>query len=76
MTISQQAQQLQQPPTEIPETITSGNGKLVFYFIKTHNGVTIEEMSNQLNFKKLSLYSILQTLQSDDHVTKTDQEYF
>lgn len=62
-------------PTQLPRDIRSSEGKLVYLYLATKGGATLEELENALAMKKLALYSILETLQDRGLVDKEADEY-
>lgn len=62
--ISQETRQFEGVPTEL----VSDGSKLVYLFLDVRGESNVLEMSESLGMKKLSLYSILDTLSSKDLV--------
>lgn len=59
----------------IPQELTSSEAKLVYFYLATRGSATIDELQSSLGMKKLSLYSILQTLDERDFVCLQSGEY-
>jgi len=59
----------------IPTSLQSPRAKLVYLFLSTNGTSTINELQDGLNMKKISLYSILKTLQKQDIVLKDGDSY-
>jgi DNA-binding IclR family transcriptional regulator len=52
----------------LPDTIISSGTKLVYLYLHVEENATIDELHAALGMKKLTLYSLLQTLTATDHV--------
>lgn len=76
MPATQQTQQSKHHSTELPTDITSPRGKLLYLFIKTHNGITVDKMRDHLNEKTINLYGTLKSLEENNHITRTDGVYY
>jgi DNA-binding IclR family transcriptional regulator len=63
--------QIQQYEHQLPDTIDTSGSKLVYLYLKIENEATINELHAALGMKKITLYSLLQTLKATDLV---DQE--
>lgn len=61
--------------TEIPTEIDSTGSKLVYLYLQTAGGATIEELQASLNMKQLALFPVLNTLASEDLVTREGESY-
>lgn len=59
----------------IPEELNSASSKLVYLYIRLNEMPTLTEMSEELHMKKLTLYSVLETLQDNGLVDKTGDRY-
>lgn len=59
----------------IPTSLQSPRAKLVYLFLSTNGTSTINELQDGLHMKKISLYSILKTLQKQDIVLKDGDSY-
>jgi len=59
----------------IPTSLQSPRAKLVYLFLSTNGTATINELQDGLNMKKISLYSILKTLQKKDIISKDGDRY-
>ena len=64
-------QQIQQYEYQLPETLDTAGSKLVYLYLKVEEEATINELHAALGMKKITLYSLLQTLKATDLV---DQE--
>ncbi|WP_224268660.1 TrmB family transcriptional regulator [Haloprofundus salinisoli] len=58
--ISQTSQQ-----TTVPDTLRSPRAKLVYLYLSTHGDASVSELQESLAMTKLTLYSILRTLQGE-----------
>ncbi|MDL5363095.1 helix-turn-helix domain-containing protein [Halalkalicoccus sp. NIPERK01] len=56
-------------------TITSSGAKLVYLYLWLENEATIDELHAALGLKKLTLYSLLQTLTATDLVERDGPVY-
>lgn len=61
--------------TTVPATLDSPRAKLVYLSLATGGAATVDELRQRLAMPKLALFSILQTLQQRDHVTREDDRY-
>lgn len=71
------AQQLHQPathgvaePIALPDDLSSSQAKLVYLYLRVRGTVTVDELGSALGLPKLSLFSILQTLDRNDLVVR------
>ncbi len=64
-------QQMQQYEYQLPDTLDTSGSKLVYLYLKVEEEATINELHTALGMKKITLYSLLQTLKATDLV---DQE--
>lgn len=62
-------------PSSLPEDLTSSEAKLVYFYLATRGSATVDELQASLGMQKLSLYSILQTLDERDLVRLQADEY-
>ncbi|QCJ46483.1 MULTISPECIES: helix-turn-helix domain-containing protein [Haloprofundus] len=49
----------------VPDTLRSPRAKLVYLYLSTHGEATVAELQESLAMTKLTLYSILRTLQGE-----------
>lgn len=61
--------------TSIPTTLQSPRAKLVYLFLSMHGTTSITELQDSLDMKKISLYSILKTLEDKDIVSRDGEQY-
>ena len=59
----------------IPTDLRSPRAKLVYLFLSMNGTTTITELQESLNMKKISLYSILKTLQKQELISKDGDRY-
>lgn len=59
----------------VPSDLDSPQAKLVYLYLATTDGSTVDDISQSLAMKKISVLSLLSTLRSADHVTERDQRY-
>jgi hypothetical protein len=62
---------IQQYEHQLPDTLNTAGSKLVYLYLKVEDEATINELHTALGMKKITLYSLLQTLTATDFV---DQE--
>lgn len=62
-------------PTQLPRNIRSSEGKLVYLYLDMRGRATLDELEDALVMKKITLYSILETLQERGLVGKDADEY-
>jgi predicted transcriptional regulator len=69
--------QQHQPHTtvELPDRFDTSGTKLIYLYLRIENEATIDELQAALGMKKLTLYSLLQTLTSTDHVDREGARY-
>jgi predicted transcriptional regulator len=60
---------------DIPTDLRSPQAKLIYLFLSMNGTTTISELQDGLNMKKISLYSILKTLEKDDVVSRNGERY-
>ncbi|ATW87259.1 hypothetical protein halTADL_0446 [Halohasta litchfieldiae] len=65
----------QKPAVDIPTDLRSPQAKLIYLFLSMNGTTSISELQDGLNMKKISLYSILKTLEKDDMVSKDGERY-
>lgn len=65
----------QRQATTLPGELSSPRAKLVYLYLSTHGSATLGELQDDLNMKKLSLYSILRTLTDQQLVTRHADSY-
>lgn len=61
--------------TELPTQLNSSGAKLVYLYLKSVEGATIEELQTALDLQQLTLYSLLQTLTNHGLVDQTGSTY-
>ena len=64
-----------QRPLSIPEDIESPRAKLIYLYLTTTESATIEELQQALGMKKITLYSLLGTLEKRDLVRRIGEQY-
>lgn len=60
---------------EVPTDLRSPRAKLVYLFLSMNGTTSITELQECLNMKKISLYSILKTLQKRNLISKDGDRY-
>ena len=69
------AEATEDPMTELPADLSSPRGKLVYLYLATHGAVEEDDLCEGLGMKRISLYSILQTLREAGHVERVEGRY-
>jgi len=59
----------------LPPEIQSPRAKLVYLYLTTNDGATVSEMCDSLGMKKISLYSVLKCLRTQDLVERDEEAY-
>jgi predicted transcriptional regulator len=78
MSVLSMADQQQSSPevtTDLPDQLDSSGAKLVYFYVNKTEGATIEELQDALDMKKVTLYSLLQTLTDHGLIEKTENTY-
>lgn len=75
MTSTTQHQRQPQARIDLPGTVDSSGAKLVYLYLSIQNDATIDELQAALDMKKLSLYSLLETLTAADLVDRAGEQY-
>lgn len=60
---------------DVPEGLMSAESKLVYIFLATSNGATVDELTDALEISKISLFPVLRTLTERDVVTRDGSAY-
>lgn len=63
------------PASTVPSDLNSPRAKLVYLYLSTHDGATVEELGENLGMKKITLYSILKTLREQDFAQQKTDRY-
>jgi predicted transcriptional regulator len=59
----------------LPGELQSPRAKLVYLFLSMNGTVTISELQESLDMKKISLYSVLKCLEKEDLISKDGDNY-
>lgn len=62
-------------PNQVPQTVESPRGKLVYLYLDSVGGATRTEIQEQLGLKAMTLFSTLRTLREEGLVSEEDGEY-
>jgi len=54
----------------LPETISSPNAKLVYFYVDVRGETTVAELQSDLGLPKMSLFSVLNSLDGGGHVDR------
>jgi predicted transcriptional regulator len=60
---------------QLPETLDTSGSKLVYLYLQIKNEATINELHTALGMKKITLYSLLQTLTATELVDQDGAMY-
>lgn len=61
--------------TRVPGDLRSPRTKLVYLYLSTHEGATLDELQENLEMKKITLYSVLKTLRKRGIVEEESDRY-
>lgn len=61
--------------TTVPSELGSPRAKLVYLYLSTNGSATITELQEELGMTKLSLYSVLKSLRSQELLDRAGGEY-
>lgn len=64
-----------QPDLELPDAFETSGAKLVYLYLDVAGEATIDELQAALGMKKVTLYSLLQTLTATELVDRVGIEY-
>ncbi|ERH02120.1 MAG: sugar-specific transcriptional regulator TrmB [Halonotius sp. J07HN6] len=59
----------------LPGELESPRAKLVYLFLSMNGTVTISELQESLDMKKISLYSVLKCLEKENLIAKNGDSY-
>ncbi|NHN49597.1 TrmB family transcriptional regulator [Halostella sp. JP-L12] len=59
----------------LPRELKSPRAKLVYLYLSTRGGATVEALQDGLHLEKITLFSILETLSRQDLVRKDADTY-
>lgn len=62
-------------PVAVPDSIDSPQAKLVYLYLRTTAGATVEELDDSLDLKRLALFPVLDTLESRDLIDRDGERY-
>ncbi|WP_290818339.1 helix-turn-helix domain-containing protein [Halovivax sp.] len=54
----------------LPETLDSPQAKLVYLYLTTSDGATVDDLADALSMRKLSVLSVLRSLSADGLVER------
>jgi sugar-specific transcriptional regulator TrmB len=60
---------------QLPTGVESPRGKLVYLYLATAESATLEELHDELDVPRITLYSVLKTLRGRDLVREDGQQY-
>ncbi|MEY7847641.1 MarR family transcriptional regulator [Natrarchaeobius sp. A-rgal3] len=59
----------------VPDQLESAQAKLVYFYLETTGGATVDELSETLSLKKIDALSVLHSLRSVGLLEKDGSEY-
>ena len=60
---------------QLPTTVESPRGKLVYLYLATRQGATLDELHAELDLPRITLYSVLKTLRGRGLVAQDGDRY-
>jgi predicted transcriptional regulator len=69
------ATQRETPDLSVPGSIDSPRAKLVHLYLDAVSGATVDEIQSALGLKRISLYSVLGTLEDRELVEQNGDSY-
>ena len=60
----------------LPNELDSASSKLVYLYLRTAGGCTVDDLQSSLDMKKISLYPLLKTLSKQGLVDREGETYF
>jgi predicted transcriptional regulator len=60
---------------DVPDSLEASESKLVYLFLRTTGGATVEDLHETLDIRKISLYPVLDTLADRDLITREGDAY-
>ena len=68
------ADEAEEPPAvSVPEGLSSSQSKLVYLYLATHRKVTESELCEQLDMRRMALYSVLKTLRRNGLIEESGE---
>jgi DNA-binding MarR family transcriptional regulator len=67
--------QTRTPRTTVPTELNSPRAKLVYLFLSTHGASTVGDLEEGLGMRKMTLFSILGTLEERNLVERSTDRY-
>lgn len=59
----------------IPDELSAAESKLVYLFVATSGGATVDDLQSSLNIRKITLFPVLDTLSERGLIERTDGTY-
>lgn len=60
---------------QLPTNVESPRGKLVYLYLSTQESATLDELHEELDVPRITLYSVLKTLRGRDLVREDGHRY-
>ena len=61
--------------TRVPAELDSPCSKLVYLYLATHDGATVNELNEGLDVRKLTLFSVLRSLRGRELIEEETDRY-
>lgn len=59
----------------VPDGLSAAESKLVYLFVATSDGVTVDDLQSSLDLKKITLFPVLDTLSKRGLIERTGDAY-
>ncbi|WP_233752215.1 MULTISPECIES: helix-turn-helix domain-containing protein [Halostella] len=59
----------------MPDSINSSQAKLVYYYLRVTDCETVDELSSELDMRRMTLYDVLETLEGKGLVESRGDRY-
>jgi predicted transcriptional regulator len=59
----------------VPDELSAAESKLVYLFLTTADGATVDELQSALDIEKITLFPVLDTLSERGLIERTDGAY-
>lgn len=60
---------------DIPDDLSAAESKLVYLAVAVSGGATVDDLQSSLNFKKITLFPVLDTLAERNLIDRVGDEY-
>jgi predicted transcriptional regulator len=59
----------------VPDELSAAESKLVYLFVATSGGVTVDDIESSLDMRKITLFPVLDTLSESGLIERRDDGY-